>query len=64
MSDTHNTDNAVPTAIVAEGTGSLRRRQDKPTVRIERRTLAECAARAAAFYACQDLGLPSPDLNR
>jgi hypothetical protein len=45
-------------------TNTLRRRQDKPTIRIERRTLAECAARAAAYYAALDMNLPAPDLNR
>lgn len=43
---------------------TVRTRQEQVTVRIPVRTLSECAARSAAFYACLDLGLPTPDLNR
>lgn len=45
---------------------TLRTRQDKPTIRIPARTVAECAARYAALQACQELQLPTDglDLNR
>lgn len=43
-------------------TMSLRRRQEKPTVEIPRRTVDECAARYAALRACEELGLPC-DIN-
>jgi hypothetical protein len=49
---------------MSDARNTARTRQDKPTVRIPVRTLHECAARAAAYYACLDLGLPAPDLNR
>jgi hypothetical protein len=48
----------------AQPASTRRTRQDKPTVRIERRTLDECAARYAAWSAAQQLDLPAPDLNR
>lgn len=43
---------------------TLRRRQDKPTVRVPARTLSECAARYAAYVAQLELGLPTVTLDR
>lgn len=43
---------------------TLRRRQDKPTIEIPARTLAECAARYEAYRAQVDLGLPTLSLDR
>lgn len=43
---------------------SLRRRQDKPTVEIPRRTLDECNARYAAYQSQVELGLPTVRLDR
>lgn len=44
---------------------SLRKRQDKPTVRIVVRTVHEALARLVAVHACRELQLPCDlDLNR
>lgn len=43
---------------------TLRRRQDKPTVEIPRRTIEECAALYSAYRAQLELGLPTVRLDR
>lgn len=42
---------------------TLRRRAEKPTIEIPRRTIAECAARYAALRSAVELGLPTLGLE-
>lgn len=51
-------------SVVPTNTAPLRRRQEKPTVRIVVRTVSECEGLLVAYTAASNFGLPTPNCDR